>query len=414
MSPPCRMSSKPRILVISQVYVPDPAAVGQYMADAAATLVERGYDVRVLTSARGYEDPSAKYPRREMRDGVEIIRLPLSSFGKKTLLLRLLGQLLFVMQAAVRGLFTPRLASILVSTSPPMAGSAALFIRFFRRVPMSFWVMDLNVDQLIASGSLNPRSPFGWLLKRSVTKTLHRSHAIVALDRFMQQRIKDNYGLADRVHVIPPWPLEDQLEPVPHDQNKFRNEHDLDGKFVFMYSGNMGIGHPIGVLLEAAQAMEDLEHVKFVFIGGGVRRAEIEAAIRDRQPPNLLLLPYQPLSELRFSLSAADVHLATMEESGIGYFHPCKVYGAMTVARPILFAGPEPSHVTDLIERYNIGWRVSPDDPAQAASEMRRIAELPAEALQSMGQQARQAIEDQLSRNRLCQQFCDAVAPKPN
>ena len=44
------------ILVLSQVYVPDHAAVGQCMHDAAAELVRRGNQVDVLTSQRGYED----------------------------------------------------------------------------------------------------------------------------------------------------------------------------------------------------------------------------------------------------------------------------------------------------------------------------------------------------------------------
>ena len=53
-------SAKPTLLVLSQVYVPDPASVGQHMADAAQSMAARGYDVRVLTSGRGYDDPSVK------------------------------------------------------------------------------------------------------------------------------------------------------------------------------------------------------------------------------------------------------------------------------------------------------------------------------------------------------------------
>ena len=82
----------PTILVISQVYPPDPTSVGQHMHDAARGLAARGYAVRVLTSARGYDNPSVKYQPRELKDGVDIIRLPLSSLGKRTILHRLLGQ----------------------------------------------------------------------------------------------------------------------------------------------------------------------------------------------------------------------------------------------------------------------------------------------------------------------------------
>jgi hypothetical protein len=114
-------ASKPLLLVISQVYVPDPASVGQHIADVSETLVSRGHDVRVLTSSRGYDDPLKRYAARERRAGVDVVRLPLSSFGKRSVAHRLLGQMVFLAQVIVRGMFARRLAGILVSTSPPMA-----------------------------------------------------------------------------------------------------------------------------------------------------------------------------------------------------------------------------------------------------------------------------------------------------
>ena len=62
--------ARPRLLIISQVYVPDTAAVGQYMADVATEMAARGWDVVVYTSARGYDDPSVRFPARETSGGV--------------------------------------------------------------------------------------------------------------------------------------------------------------------------------------------------------------------------------------------------------------------------------------------------------------------------------------------------------
>ena len=54
-------------------------------------MVQRGYRVRVYTASQGYDCPENHYPRRENRDGVDIVRLPFSSFGKRTTAIRLLG-----------------------------------------------------------------------------------------------------------------------------------------------------------------------------------------------------------------------------------------------------------------------------------------------------------------------------------
>src|SRR4026207_2314320 len=78
-------------LVLPQVYVPDPASVGQHMADAAAALARPGRGVGVLCSNRGYDDPTPVFPRCEVIDGVLVRRLPLSSLGKHGLLIRALA-----------------------------------------------------------------------------------------------------------------------------------------------------------------------------------------------------------------------------------------------------------------------------------------------------------------------------------
>src|SRR4051812_12397425 len=93
-------SPRPKtLLVISQTFVPDPASVGQHVADVAVEMVRRGHRVRVYTSARGYENPAVRYPKRETLQGIDVRRLGFASFGKKTFFVRVLGTLSFLIQA---------------------------------------------------------------------------------------------------------------------------------------------------------------------------------------------------------------------------------------------------------------------------------------------------------------------------
>ncbi len=113
-------------------------------------MARRGYRTIVYTAARGYDDPSKVYPSRESRDCVDIRRLPLSSFGKSSITVRLLAQWIFLLQATVRGLFTRRLCGVMTSTSPPFCGIAGAIISKLRGVPFKYWLMDLNPDQMVA------------------------------------------------------------------------------------------------------------------------------------------------------------------------------------------------------------------------------------------------------------------------
>lgn len=410
--------SRDVVLIFTQVYPPDPASVGQHMHDAAAELVRRGRRVRVVTSRRGYDDPSKVYPRREMRDGVEIVRVPLSSFGKRHLVLRALAMALFMVQCAWHGLTTRRPAAILVSTSPPMCSFAAVVAGTLRRVPVKFWVMDLNPDQAVRMGLITESSPAARVMNWLNRLILRRADDVVALDRFMAERLNRKVDVTAKLHVLPPWPLDAHLDAVPHERNPFRARHGLDGKFVFMYSGNHGLTTPVTTVLQAALKLRHRGDLVFMFIGGGHGKKDVERTIREHNPPNILSLPYQPIEDLRFSLSAADVHLVTMGDAVVGAIHPCKIYGAMRVGRPVLLVGPEPCHATDLIAQARCGWRIANGDVDGAVGLIERIAATPPEELADMGRRAAETVDRSYSASRLCGALCDVVerglpAPHP-
>ena len=398
------------VLIFSQVYVPDPASVGQHMHDAAREIARRGYRVVVYTSDRGYEDPTRKYARRETRDGVTIRRLPYTSFGKKSIATRLVGTTTFMAQVVLRGLSSPGVAGILFSTSPPMVGAAVTLVRMLRRVPTAYWAMDLNPDQLIALGKLKADAPLTRLIETVNRTILRNSDHVVALDRFMAERLTVRVPLGGRLSVIPPWPHEDATAaPVPHGENPFRREHGLEGKFVVMYSGNHSPSNPLTTLLQAASRLRNVSDLKFLFIGGGLGKREVDDAIAREKLANVVSLPYQPIERLRYSLGAADVHVVSLGDDMVGIIHPCKVYGAMAVGRPVLFFGPRPSHVSDLLDAHGFGWHVAHGDVDGAVRTIEAIRNTPPEKLAEMGRVAQRVLDGSLSQDLLCHRLATGV-----
>ncbi len=407
------MSSGDRktILIVSQTFVPDPASVGQHVADVAVELARRGHAVRVNASARGYEDPTAKYPRRENLAGVDVRRFPLASFGKKSLILRVLGTAVFHLQAFFAALFTPNLAGIFFSTSPPLIGLPLCIAAWIRRVPAVYWAMDLNPDQLIALGKLRPGQFATHVLESANRFILRRSSLIVALDRFMADRLAARGVPRGKMLVLPPWPHEQHMHensPTPGN-NPFRSRHHLDGKFVFMYSGNHSPSNPLTTLLDAIVRLKNRDDLRFLFVGGGSGKPQVEQYIREHQLANTLSLGYQPLAELKYSLTAADVHVVALGEAMVGIVHPCKIYGAMAIAKPILFLGPRPSHISDLLDRQPIGVQISHGDIPAAVAAIETFAQMSRDELGQWGGNAQKVLEQSLSQQILCKQFCDAV-----
>jgi glycosyltransferase involved in cell wall biosynthesis len=397
------------LLIFSQVFIPDPASVGQHIADVAVEMVKRGYDVRVITANRGYENPSVKYPNRETINGVHIRRLPLSSFGKRNLFTRIVGTASFMIQAIWHGMFTFNLCGVFFSTSPPLIGFAATILRIFRQVPIIYWAMDLNPDQLIALGKITKNHPVARFLESTNRMILRNAAFIVALDRFMAARLRKRGDFTHKLAIIPPWPHETFIEPIPHRENAFRAKHNLDGKFVIMYSGNHSPSNPLATLLEAAVRLKDDPQIVFMFVGGGIGKREVEDVIRDNNLTSAISLPYQPLAELRYSLSAADVHVVALGENMVGIIHPCKVYGAMAVGRPILYFGPSPSHIADLLNRYSFGRHVSHGNVEAAVSAIQQLRSTNPATLERMGRVGQTVLYENLSQDILCGRFCDGL-----
>jgi glycosyltransferase involved in cell wall biosynthesis len=182
----------------------------------------------------------------------------------------------------------------------------------------------------------------------------------------MRERLVARGLPAGAVRVVPNWPPA-AVHPVPHEANPFRRAHGLEGRFVVMYSGNMGLAHPFTAVLDAAARLaRDVPEAVVAFVGEGPRKAFLQADVRRRGLPNVRFLPFQPRARLAESLSAADLHLVTMEARLAGLVVPSKLYGVMAAGRPVLFLGPAGSEAARVVRLHDAG-TVLPARPDGAA-----------------------------------------------
>lgn len=358
------------VLLLNQTFYPDTLATSQYLTELGLGLVERQAKVRVITGRQAYDDPGKVHPRKEEWSGIEIHRVGSLGLGKSAKWKRALNFGTFMLSATANLAWMPRSDAVVALTSPPLISVLGAGYKRLRRSRFFYWVMDLNPDEAIAAGWLRQRSLAGRFLETASRFSFRQADAIIALDRFMRDRILAKGISADKIHVIPPWIHDDHVRFDPVGRDEFRRRHALDGKFVVMYSGNHSPCHPLSTILEAAKRLATdapthrrtdsptyrrtdspthrLTDIVFCFIGGGSEFPKVQAYARDNGLSNIVCLPYQPLDQLAASLSAADLHLVVMGDPFVGIVHPCKVYNILKVGAPVLYIGPDPSHVTEL------------------------------------------------------------------
>lgn len=405
-----------KFLIISQVYPPEPAAVGQYLHEVAAAMARRGWDCSVWTANRGYEDPGTRFAPRETLDGVAVRRLPASSFGKRSIPVRLLGQGSFLLQVLFRLLCGARPDRLLISTSPPLMGLVAWLACRLRGVRVTYWLMDLNPDQAVELGVYPPGHLFVRLFDWMNRRILGAAETTIVLDRFMEARVRRKIGEKARIVVLPPWAPEGiqagetGRKGERDEENAFRREHGLSGKTVFMYSGNHSWVHPLTTVLEAARRMGDREDRIFVFVGGGKGKEEVDSFIAEHRPAHMMSLPYQSLEDLPISLAAADVHMVAMGDAMVGCVHPCKIYGVLALGCPVLALGPRESHIGEIVEGGGLGERVDHGDTDGAARAMERLAELDPETRATIRQRAADLMDKRFNREGLVDRLCRLIA----
>lgn len=364
------MSARPTLLFVNQHYYPDFASTGQHLTDLAEYLAAEGYDVSVLCSQGKYLAGALEVPSRETHNGVKIRRVRATSFGRGTHIGRLVDYASYYLQVLLRMLAGRSYDYVVMLTTPPLLGYVGSVAKKLRGQRYGIWSMDLHPDAEEALGMLSE--------DQAVTKLLHalnnagyrNADFVVDLGTYMKRRIVAKGVDPERLHTVPVWSRQDEIEPLSREENPLLEEWGLTDKFVVMYSGNAGLAHQFDDVLAAMQALKNHPEIFFLFIGGGPRKQEIIDFAEAHGIENFRYLDYLPREQLRYSLSAADVHLLTLRSDMAGIAVPGKLYGIMAAGRPVVMVGPEESEPAQTILTERTGAVIDPDNVPNAAEQI--------------------------------------------
>lgn len=394
-----------KVTLLNQYYAPDEASTAQLLGDLGAALAARGHRVRAVCSNRSYADPGRRYPARETLAGVEVRRLPSTAFGRSTRIGRVADYAIFGAGAAGALLGGPRPDVVVSLSTPPLVAALGLVASALRGSRTVYWVMDVYPDLALKLGAIRPRSAAARVLAGLSRRLLSRSDRVVALDEAMAGCLR-GHG-AQRVTVIPNWADEQSIRPRPTAGHPLRESWGWDGRFVVLYSGNMGLAHEFDTLLDAARRLSDDRTVLFAFVGGGPRRREIEDGVARRELANVEFRPYVPREQLGESLTAGDLHVVTLRDGMQGLLVPSKIYGILAAGRPTLYVGPAGGEVYDVVSR-GCGAEVRVGDADSAARAIERFRD-DRQAAEQAGRAGRALLDERFTRAGSLARFVELV-----
>ena len=399
---------RPRVLFINRSYWPDAEATGQLLAELCEDLA-RDFDITVLAGQPNHNPHQVPFQRvgAENCRGVRVWRVWHTRFSKRSLVGRAVNLLSFLAMATVTSLFLPRPAVVVTETDPFLLPLLGYLLRIRHRCRHVVYLQDIYPDLAVNLGVIR-KGWFSQSLRWLLFSVYRRAERVVVLSRDMRELLAASGVPDQRLCCIPNWTDTNRIVPLKH-PNKLRKRLGLEDRFVVMYSGNMGLSQRLQHLLTAAARLRERKDIAFVFVGDGAARQQLEEIVARQELHNVQFLPYQPREELADSLSAADLHVVTVDPRLRQCMMPSKLYGILASGTAVLTIAAADSELNEVVQCARVGLTVAPDDTAGLPRAICWAAEHREELL-AMGQRARQIAEAEYSRSLCTGQFGTLLA----
>ena len=390
-----------RLLVVTQYFWPE----GFRINDLVAELVRRGHEVTVLTGLPNYPD-GAVFPayRANPRNfsgfsGANVVRVPMLPRGQGGVWL-ILNYLSFAVSASLFGPLNlrgrPFDAIFVYEPSPITVGIPAIVMRWLKKAPIAFWVLDLWPQSLEAVGAV--KSPIVLkLVSRLVGFIYNNCDLILAQSRSFVPQIASYLDDDQRVVYFPSWA--EVIDPPEHALPAPEVPASPDS-FDIVFAGNVGEAQDFPTLLDAAKLLVDAP-VRWLVVGDGRKADWVRSEIIRRNLENkVIMLGRYPIERMPSFFNQADALLVSLKSDPIfALTIPAKLQTYLAAGLPILAALDGVG--ADVVHASGAGFAVAAGDAAGLARAIRRLMALDPTERQEMGRRGRRYAEAEFDRGRL-------------
>jgi len=251
---------------------------------------------------------------------------------------------------------------IFAVSNPPVNSYVGLKLKKVFKAPFLYMNWDIYpqcIDYMIKNPLVHIGCKF-W--HRWNSKNYKKIDKMLTIGNVVAESINNDIKNKIDIDVIPIAVDTNRLKPIDKAENPFCEKHGLKDKFVVLYSGKMGYGHNIELILAAAERLKKNKDILFMFIGEGQKYELVKKAIKNQKESNINLLPFQPEDILPFSMASGDVGIVAEEKEMAHLFMPSKTYSMTACAMPVIGLCSENDDLQRLIENNELGFAVKDEN----------------------------------------------------
>lgn len=427
------MNKKKRILVISPHFYPENFKCN----DVAFELARRGHEVTVLSDIPNY--PSGKYfkgygvfkRRKEVVNGVMIYRTLMIPRGDGSGKMLALNYMSFALTASLRALRwcmsrlwhkSKRFDVVLVhETSPVTVGIPAVIIRMLQRKSrLLFWVLDLWPESMQVAGGINNKTVLG--VFDGITKWIYRnSDKILMSSKGFRDSICEKGDFEHKLEYFPNWAEDALTSGSDYQLPECIAEIKAKNGFIVMFTGNIGEAQDFDNTLEAMRKVAEMKYheksdplheqqneeysnfsslmtnIHLVLVGDGRKRPWVEEYVKEHHLEDTVhWVGRHPLEAMGKFFSQADVLYFALKDSLIfNLTCPAKLQAYMSAGKPLL--AMINGEGRNIVSEAGCGLSVAAGDSDALAQTIVKMANMPENMLQDMGQKGKEYCKENFS-----------------
>ena len=419
------MSNKKNLLIYAHYYIPDTASTGQILRELAEGMLDK-FNITVICVVPSYlgtiEDKYKikKYYKEEI-NGVKILRIRVPEFSKTDKKSRVKNIVSYFLGAMGATFKVGKMDYVFSISQPPILGGLlGVWGKWVKHAKYIYNIQDFNPEQVMAVGYTKSKlitDVMMWIDKFSCKQ----SNLVITVGRDLVKTLEKRFKgkKVPKTVMINNWIDETEIYPLEEDNEKvvaFKKKYGLDGKYVIMYSGNIGLYYDLERLIEVVGRFKpgtktaDGREVVFAFVGAGSVLDTLVLYVEEHHMDNVIFIPYQDKADLVYSLNAGDIHWCVNAKGIKGVSCPSKYYGLAAAGKPVIGVLESGSEIRCLIEDTSGGLCCEPGEYDQVEENIRWfIKNANSGELKAMGNRSRKNLEKNLTRNVSVRKYAEEI-----
>ncbi len=417
--------AKKRLLIYAHYYIPDTASTGQILRELAEGMLDK-FDITVICVVPSYlgtiEDKykTQKYYEEEI-NGVKVLRIRVPEFSKTNKKSRVKNIVSYFFGAMGATFKVGKMDYVFSISQPPILGGLlGVWGKWIKHAKFIYNIQDFNPEQVLAVGYTKNKlitDVMMWFDKFSCKQ----SDLIITVGRDLVETVEKRFKgqKVPKTVMINNWIDENEIYPLDENNEKvltFKKKYRLDGKFVIMYSGNIGLYYDLENLIKVVERFKpnikaaDGREVVFTFVGAGSVLDKLKNYVKQHHMDNVTFIPYQDKADLIYSLNAGDIHWCVNAKGIKGVSCPSKYYGLAAAGKSVIGVLESGAEVRCLIEDTCGGLCCEPGEYDKVEENIRWFIDNAGSGkVKAMGARGRENLEKNLTRNVSVQKYKERI-----